>query len=526
MDIYKLIDELPKAPDDVEEWILKEVVNKTYIIYDSKTKEAYCTKCKSKFTIYDLHEVANHNYDTSCPKCGEHATYKSRGIGRKNLEEQTRVLTFARKGKSIYGVLTEVDISFESLLPQIYTWMSAIYKFNSKEQIYIKHYPGWCFGSECWTTKKNVKLPSVPIPGFGAEPKRKGTHVYTKNFEKIFPKSDYKYLNVPSIMEEHALSAEELINYLNLSMKYKSIELLYKSGFQHLVIGKIQNYVQHSAAVYWRGQDLRKILRMDFGEIKEFRDKDITLRELSIYQEYRKKGHRLNINELEIVTHSYRSTIEAIEDISKVSHIKVAKYLAKQNFKDDKRIHSNSLTDYKDYIEDCIKAGLDIRKNAVLFPKDFYIEHMRVNDLAENNVNKKTNNAIKKFIKSFFGGKETYQNDKFLIRPALKSIEFYEESSKLGHCVKSYAKRVANKTTIIMFIRKLEDLETSYYTLELSPETYEIVQCRGKSNCSTTQEINEFINEWHKNIVVKIEKQNKAKKSDKKIKQKKDKAVA
>ena len=65
----------------------------------------------------------------------------------------------------------------------------------------------------------------------------------------------------------------------------------------------------------------------------------------------------------------------------------------------------------------------------------------------------------------------------------------------LNHCVRAYIDKVARGITSILFIRRMEEPEKPYFTLELSPKG-EVVQCRGDHNCSCPEEVEEFINKW------------------------------
>ena len=55
------------------------------------------------------------------------------------------------------------------------------------------------------------------------------------------------------------------------------------------------------------------------------------------------------------------------------------------------------------------------------------------------------------------------------------------------------------------FIRKAENPDLPYYTLELSPKG-DIVQCRGNHNCDMTDEVKAFVKLWHETVVMKKKK--------------------
>lgn len=525
----KIVEQFPKLPvEKIKKWILEKVVQNAYVIYDSKNDTAFCTRCQKEMSIFDDFDIIlKHNEKGCCPLCGADVMFKADGRGRKNLTELTRVLVLQRKGRAIFGEVADIDIVFnDTLIPVIKAWSTAIYKFNSEEQVYLEQCSRY-YGDR-YVKREKVNLPTVPN-NMGYPPKRQNTFVYEENFKNLFDNTDLKYADVNKVYFERALDARELVRYLDLSLKYSSIELLLKSGFSLLVLNKLDGN-NYGNAVNFRGKDLRKILRMDKGEIRYFRDKDISSRELETYNIYKKQGARLNIREIEIANDMYEGEIDGFKKKANIEIIKIIKYLVKQNY-DEKgeRIRHNRFADYRDYIIDCIKLGLDIRKNKIIFPEDFYASHMELTEKVLENKNKGINEMFVRIVENYFSVnniEKTYSDENFVIRPAMDPKELNEESSQLGHCVKTYVERVARGSSIIMFVRKVNEQNKSYYTLELMDK--EIVQCRGKGNCSMTDEVEAFVNKWHKEVVMKKNKKAKPKteKQRKKLKKIKVKAVA
>lgn len=79
--------------------------------------------------------------------------------------------------------------------------------------------------------------------------------------------------------------------------------------------------------------------------------------------------------------------------------------------------------------------------------------------------------------------------------------DIIEEGRTLHHCVGGYANRHAAGELTIMFLRKKDEPDTPYYTIEVSNEL-KIVQCRGYRNNNAgnkkTQDIINFENEYQK----------------------------
>lgn len=89
-----------------------------------------------------------------------------------------------------------------------------------------------------------------------------------------------------------------------------------------------------------------------------------------------------------------------------------------------------------------------------------------------------------------------FSADGLFIRPAKGAGELIKEGASLNHCVATYADKYLNGQTIILFIRREAAPDESYYTMELSPQSETVIQCRGLRNCGKTPEIEEFLRKW------------------------------
>ena len=468
---------LPPAPSGVMDWIIKDVIEKTYIIYNKKKNEAVCTRCGHRFRA-DRFPMKNN--DTGiCPKCKSKATYKAEGIGRKKLAEYFRVLVLTHRGNTVYGSLTEITANFENVgKPELSGWMSAIYVFNKNEQSYYKHTPSWCWGTDQWEQVKTVKLPHPPSTmNWYATPKFERTEIYPGNLERVFLKSCLKYGWQPDMFRECKFDAYDLISYINLHLKYQSVELLVKAGFECFVAEKVFGS-PGSGCVNWRGRSLDKILRLPRRHIKKMRGSYVSFQELSFFQNLTEEEKWLPWEAITKAADAFDST-EA-EHIGKYTSVmKWAEWASEQNV---------NKHDWMDYIKDCRLQGLDTRKKSILFPNDFATAHRQLSEQVEIQRTELENAAIKKVAEL---QKMDIKRNGFILKIAESQEDLNVESSVLGHCVRTYGDKVAEGKTIIYFIRREEKPDEPYYTLEIRPEG-KFIQCRGEHNCSMTPEVEAF----------------------------------
>ena len=163
---------------------------------------------------------------------------------------------------------------------------------------------------------------------------------------------------------------------------------------------------------------------------------------------------------------------------------------------------------YGDYIEACMWFNLDLSDTKVLFPYDFYEMHDLYTEqyfLARNpnylNISNKMENVAKKF--EFL----EYCDEKYVLKIAKNKLEVIEESRVLSHCVgyMDYDVRQANEESLICFIRKVDNVDEPFCTLELSLIDFKVKQCYGKNNCIVL-EVDDFVNTWHNQIKNKLKK--------------------
>jgi hypothetical protein len=95
--------------------------------------------------------------------------------------------------------------------------------------------------------------------------------------------------------------------------------------------------------------------------------------------------------------------------------------------------------------------------------------------------------------------KYEYSNKQYSVIKPTSADDLVVEGNTLHHCVKNYIDRVAKGTTNIMFLRKTEELNVPFFTIEISNDGT-IEQIHGLQNCniSTEPTIEPFIKEWIK----------------------------
>lgn len=479
-----------KPPKDLGAYIIRSVADHTYLIIDRKADRCRCTRCGAESKISEMYDekAMKHNVKYYCYDCCKDAIVKESRYGRKNITEYGRILWFRKHGRVTFAELDEYRIDYTGWEPKVSFWPSAQYRFTKESQEYYKHTPEGYWSPDRWERRKNVKLPYATggMWNYYCVPRYQKTVTHPSFLRE--KGSDLKYANLD--MLRLGFNAPDnpyaLIRYIYNFLKYPSIEILEKAGFEYIA-GQRANE-EKSRAVNWRAKDLRKILGLKPKEIKEFRDlgRYARLYELEKYKDIKKMGYKVSFNQIGMLPgYNLSERLSLIEQ-----HVKLEKAL------DYLETQGRDCGIYLDYIRECSKLGYDMKNKKVLFPENLQAAHEETSEKIRIQADSKKKVAFKESTDKIYGRPE-YREEKLLIRAAQSPEELAKESAALSHCVRIYVDRVVRGECAILFIRKTTSPDKPYFTLELSPEG-KIVQCRGNHNCAYPEDVKEFLERWQK----------------------------
>ena len=493
----KILGRLPKEESNLDDWIREECVIPAFIIYNSKEDTAVCTRC-GRTNFNGRLFTGRHGERIRCPECEAEVELLSEGRGRAGRSDFFRLLTWSRKGKTVYGRLYEIEASFEKPgPPALKKWLSALYIVNAKERSYYKHKPECFYGPECWEKYKTFKIPAPP-GGMGYCWTTKYTFTYMKvhGLEDVFLKSDLKYLWIPGWCNN--MPPEEMVQYIGYGIRQQSIELMVKAGFTNLVIERLKGR-KNGHIVNWQGKSLERILRLPKRHVRRMQQLNPCTRDLLTFrkmtEEEREAVSALMLEELSSYV-GYGDMDRLREKVGKLTpYIKWLKYM------DTQVTDRTGIREWFDYIGACEKLGRDIHKNRILFPEDLKEAHDRaIEDVAAKEDNDRTA-AIRAKARV-----EEFQTDRLMILPGDTQEKLNIESAVLHHCVKTYGDQIARGKCWIWFVRTVEDKDTPFYTLETDLEG-NIKQCRGMYNKSMTEDVEQFVHQFAMHLQKEIKKE-------------------
>ena len=481
----RILAKLPPEDPDTDEWIRDVCVAPAFIIYNTKEGTGVCTRCGST-NLGAADYTGRHGETDRCPECEAEVEILSEGRGRQGRSDYFRLLTWTRKGKTVYGRLWEIEASFKKVgKPELHKWLSALYIVNAKERSYYKHKPqDWT--EPYWEKHKTFRIPAPPGGmGYCWTTKYTFTYMRTVGLWDVFRKSDLKYLWIPGWCEN--MPPEEMVRYIGYGMRQQSIELMTKAGFTNLVMERLKG-MRNGIIVNWQGKSLERILRQPKRNVRKLLQLNPSTMELQTFQQLTKEEQDLISPDMIRALSGWvryadmKRFRERIEELAPFK--KWLKYM------DSQITEQAGIAEWIDYIEACKKLGRNIHKNRAIFPENLREAHDQAiaERVAKEDADKTA--AIRAAARA-----EEFETGTMVVLPGDTQEKLNIESAILHHCVRTYGDKIARGECWIWFVRKADDRGTPFYTLETDTEG-NMRQCRGLHNCNMTEDVQRSVEKF------------------------------
>jgi hypothetical protein len=463
-------------------------------------QQGYCTHCKKGFLTKT---TLKHNESVACPNCESLCWVKASGRGRGRLVDEAYVVWYEKSiinPKAIVARGIHVIRDYRDDYKNVQTLHRLV-------AVYVFEPDGPCinlvndYGT--WKTRSSI------VSEFNNSMKNKSCYVAVESIVAAVKHTPFQY----SMWSHYVKSFDDMVHFFDLAAKYPCIEYLTKMGLREIVEAKLYGYRTYNA-VNWRGKSIEKVLRLTKQEIKEMRNAPVVMdaRILKSYQYFKKNQLKITFYEAYLLADVIDSYYFEFRQLFKyASFEKLTKYFLKQLYRDDVIKHYSTgrsvLIALRDYISDCKELGMDLTKEHVLFPNNLYSAHQKTIRKVKIKKDISLNGKILKRLDSL--NKFCFEHSGLLIRPAASSIELFDEGKALNHCVGRYAETYAQGNTDLFVIRREEEPEKPFYTVEIIKG--KIIQIRGKNNCNATDEVEAFMKAFESEKLTKKPKQRKIK---------------
>ena len=338
---------------------------------------------------------------------------------------------------------------------------------------------------------------------YSCERKYFNPYSITVNLDYLQRFQEYQY------SEYKNASYSDILGYLRLYREFPEMEYLVKSGLKAYAMNKTILRQIRKDKSFHKWLVANKDYSMTSGwyychAILQAYKKHLPIKQIQAFEERKRK-----------ITHDYHGKTIVKAVIKKGVKGEFERFFAYL----DK--HAINEYVYYDYIRACQYLGVDLTDNKILYPKDFKrwhdirIEEMdvirREEERKANLLRAKEERLRKKRIEkekrelaaNFLKAAKKYlplagftSDEHYAIFIAQSPAELVKEGNALSHCVgrSGYDRKMANEETLIFFVRKMEELDKPFVTLEYSLKTKQILQCYAYDNQKPEEKVLEFVN--------------------------------
>lgn len=503
-----------KYPKDFEKWIEKTMP--TAVIYNRFKKIAHCVHCGETWEYTKDFDIRSGDLVT-CPCCGtqqparphtsEAHSWKAffwiwndkRGINfaaacawwhydKRPIEELSLPATIAL---AMCGRISRTEASSYSYYPYWEKWEAGSMSVDG-ECDYPAHYPG----------NKAVLKRS-----------------FLKHFAKYVPDA----------------GATDMLKFMTFFAKHPQAEYVEKAGFGELVESAVYHFPLN---IYpnWRARTIPGILRLSPQDVDKLKDWGMfDVGNIALYHLIRKYKRNPKHDDMTLIANSCFDINDFHELlVPGTSPMKLVKYLLKQielvksqeengDYSDYPMCHAGYYCqpasvdyrvkgEYRDYINLLDKLGYP-KDDYYIYPKDltaahdaaameFNAEQEKERQRINKELAKKERKQDEKFEKEILPASErfAYKDSLFLIRPLKSRQDFIDEGRNNHNCVATYWENARDGRCRIFVLRRVEDPESSYVTIELSPDN-QLKQCFATGNKLPDEDVKMWVDKWLRTVV-------------------------
>ena len=492
---------VPGLPKNWIAWVSKYGIMEHYIFYKYQKNGAtngYCTYCKKHVPI----RSPKYNQKGHCNICGQPVTFRSVGKSGRFCTKWYRVYLVQRRKTSgfvirIFQARTwykkagyadcettcheEQRRIFSANGKEISNFVYGLFK--RREMRWILYWKPWYYTC-CGIQYKGNVYPYTLSDLSRHELKETGLREYALRQKKIDPGK-----------------------YLYLWQTYPVLEQIVKAGLFQLV-DDILEY-RATDAIKRKGRKPTDFLSVTKKEFRRLRDMNGGAKELKWLQFEKSSGRIIKDEEIYWMAKEELEPKDLQFVLDRMSICQVRHYLMKQSEKSGDDI-SHILQVWKDYLSIAGKLRLDVYDSIIYRASDLQRRHSEaVIQMEEKKKEIRRRELEEKYVgfqEQLIALKEKYEfsaGEYQIVAP--KSIDdILYEGDTLHHCVNktdNYFDRIASKESYILFLRKKENPEVPFYTLEVEPNgTIRQKRAEFDRQNKDIDEVTSFLRLWQKEI--------------------------
>lgn len=483
-------EELPEISHQIKK-IMRKGLSED-VITGIHSRENFCLNCGTLFCDEARTMYAN----SICPNCGceSGTSYNSLREGASRevcfISQEGENTLFLRIGKYHYTFDSEwkMDVAIRELYRCI-----MVFEENKAPEIHFLVNEG--YGNDCWMEKANY-----------------GSDKFCHTIQEIQPIGKIPLLKYSALQEYlkvdqpgtgySALKFRSLITFIRFEKMYPVGERLCKRGIVSALIDELR-YLQaegKSRYIDFTCDKVSDALKLSEHFTKILISCDGGATTLDRLQRLYTLDPNMNPENYEWIMQQ-GVTVEHIERIfmeTPMTIMRLCEYLEHVRINQcfEPKV---AISDWCDYIRAAKTIDVDLTDNKAKYPSSLKREHDRAIAKQKLVLDEKKEEFFQAETERY-GKLFSYETDQYRIIPPKDMKDLFEEGRKLCHCVGSYSDRIIQGNTCILFIRKTEEPEKPYFTVEVNPQEGYVTQIRGLSNRLinrvTEKSLVEFLKEW------------------------------
>lgn len=547
------------AKDIPKEWIERvDAELRPHYIWLLRGGEAYCDSCESKFPASYLRNKV-HNKIDFCPCCGKNLLVRKSWVGQGPAKKSALSYHFAKSQVAPNIITCTAVFSCYGYEAGEAPWQTEPLRLVDALYVFVIG-KGVAYASPWRLYPYDIRVEdgeyfyrTIHFSLYRNSAGFRVRHTFSERecvYDSAWKATNtvYQYDDYDSLYEaaegttlgytidavkgalEDALAVSPyrhpLIDMVERLARYPaSFEIVAKMGFADAVAEAFYNNYKLNHLINLLGKNVAQIFKgqLTKEDKRYFFENGATYSLLEIWQKLRRMGQPIPTEELvKLCNEPYIITVIDFATKYKLKIKKILTYIAKQQkLTKEKRLFMV----YADYIQDCERLAenynmghiYNLSNEAVLFPQDLVQAHQTTIELVnmerdrramldfERSKGKmaKDISAIEKKYKKLLPKLEkkySYQADGYVIVIPPNLIDLHREGIAMHNCVGGYKERVANGSTQVVYIRKIDDMDNSFGTMEISTRET-IIQARGKYNKNLSEEAKAFVNKFEHDVL-------------------------
>ena len=543
--IDALMETVKEIPDEFKNWVSDKAMSfSRYLIYSTRSKNealVHCTHCNG-VTLVDRTKIRLRNNEKGiCPLCGSSVTIKARGRMPARICDR-RIVSFIEPREE--GFLWRYFTAYREVKPDgktndgLFEIVRTFYKFAPN-------------GTPCTSSYEYREYKQTGIVRWCTdEGYRESSYctLYPGNLPEAWKDTPMKYSALEILAENRPSEQIHYAKAINRYRKFPQLEWFIKMGLYKLAAHLINEF--HDGAFGYesrngirglrkRGKTIFEILGLTKENTRILQSIDGNIDELRLLQEAQSSGYNLKAEELERFYKLFGCNTTLIRKENRKSTIhKICRYIEREGA--DYRVGEsgqcwrysymqrkerpdireerlqNCAKDWLDYLNWCKELKYDLNNMFFYFPKNFKKVHDRTaaeyqalqdkkaaeKKRREDERIKREAEVMKKLLEEMLKENAGIDNaflikgKGLILRVPRDAQEIKNEGAALHHCVGTYVDRVAKGQTHIFFVRRVEEPDTPYFTMEYN--NGRVIQCRGNHNCGMPASVKAFVAAFEK----------------------------